>query len=132
MLKLTFNLIFAALALVALFSLSPNKVAALNCANPATTADAIKCGSNDVGGQADNAKPSNLNDTIHNIINILSVVIGIVAVVMIMVGGFRYITSGGKQESVSAAKNTILYAIIGLIVVALAQVIARFVLHNVG
>jgi TRAP-type C4-dicarboxylate transport system permease small subunit len=64
------------------------------------------------------------------IINILSVVIGVIAVIMIIIGGFRYITSGGKQESVTAAKNTILYAIIGLVIVALAQIIVRFVLSN--
>jgi hypothetical protein len=49
---------------------------------------------------------------------------------MIIIGGFRYITSGGKQESVTSAKNTILYAIIGLVIVALAQIIVRFVLSN--
>jgi hypothetical protein len=49
---------------------------------------------------------------------------------MIIVAGFRYITSGGKQESVTGAKNTILYAVIGLIIVALAQIIVRFVLNK--
>jgi hypothetical protein len=68
--------------------------------------------------------------TLRKFVNIISVIIGIVAVIMIIFGGFRYITSGGKQESVSAAKNTILYALIGLIIVALAQVIVRFVLAN--
>ncbi len=64
------------------------------------------------------------------IINIFSVIVGVIAVVMIIVGGFRYITSGGKQESVGSAKNTILYALIGLVVVALAQIIVRFVLNK--
>lgn len=67
---------------------------------------------------------------LRRIINIISVIIGVIAVIMIIFAGFRYITSGGKQESVSAAKNTILYAIIGLVIVALAQVIVRFVLSN--
>jgi lysylphosphatidylglycerol synthetase-like protein (DUF2156 family) len=73
---------------------------------------------------------TNINTTLGNIINIFSVVVGVVAVIMIVVGGFRYITSGGKQESVSGAKNTILYAIIGLVIVALAQIIVRFVLNK--
>ncbi|HVS78844.1 MAG TPA: pilin [Candidatus Saccharimonadales bacterium] len=64
------------------------------------------------------------------VIDILSVVVGIVAVIMIIVAGFRYVTSGGKQESVTGAKNTILYAVIGLIIVALAQIIVRFVLNK--
>jgi len=74
---------------------------------------------------------TNLNNLIAKIINILSVIVGIVAVVMIIIAGLRYVTSGGKQESVTSAKNTILYAIIGLVIVALAQIIVHFVLKNV-
>ena len=73
---------------------------------------------------------TSLDSLIQKIVNILSVVVGIVAVIMIIVGGFRYVTSGGKQESVTSAKNTILYAIIGLVIVALAQIIVHFVLKN--
>jgi hypothetical protein len=68
------------------------------------------------------------NRLIKNVINVFSLVVGVVAVIMIIVGGFRYITSGGSDSSVSGAKNTILYAIIGLVIVALAQIIVRFVL----
>jgi len=49
---------------------------------------------------------------------------------MLIFGGFRYVTSGGKQESVTSAKNTIIYAIIGLVIVALAQIIVQFVLNK--
>ena len=62
------------------------------------------------------------------VVNILSVVVGIVAVVMIIYGGFRYITSGGESGNVSGAKNTLLFAIVGLVIVALAQVIVRWVI----
>jgi cytochrome bd-type quinol oxidase subunit 2 len=71
-----------------------------------------------------------LNSLIKNIINIFSVVVGIVAVIMIIVGGFRYITSGGDSGNVTTAKNTILYALVGLVIVALAQFIVRFVLEK--
>ncbi|MBI2007967.1 hypothetical protein HYS85_01890 [Candidatus Saccharibacteria bacterium] len=76
------------------------------------------------------AGKSDLNSFIKKIVNIISIIVGVVAVIMIIVGGFRYIASGGKAESVSGAKNTILYALIGLIIVALAQVIVRFVLKQ--
>jgi len=66
------------------------------------------------------------------VINILSIIVGFVAVVMIIVGGFRYITSGGSSERVSGAKNTILYGIIGLVIVALAQIVVQFVLSKVN
>lgn len=72
--------------------------------------------------------PDGTNKLIANIINIFSLVVGIVAVLMIIIGGFRYITSGGNDGNVGTAKNTILYAVIGLVIVALAQIIVRFVL----
>jgi len=71
-----------------------------------------------------------INNLVRTVVNLLSAVVGIVAVIMIIVGGFRYVTSGGNDTSVTAAKNTILYAIIGLIVVALAQIIVRFTLSK--
>lgn len=65
---------------------------------------------------------------VQNVVNWLSWIVGIVSVIMIIVGGFRYITSGGASDKVTSAKNTIIYAIIGLIIVALAQFIVRFVI----
>src|SRR3989344_5373731 len=65
-----------------------------------------------------------------DIINIFSIIVGIVAVVMIIFGGFKYITSAGNQENIKSARNTIIYALVGLIIVALAQVIVRFVLRE--
>ena len=63
-----------------------------------------------------------------NAVNILSLIVGIIAVIMIVYGGLRYITSGGDSGNVGNAKNTIIYAIVGLLIVALAQVIVHFVL----
>ena len=72
----------------------------------------------------------NLSTIAAKVVNILSVVVGIVAVIMIIIGGFRYITSGGESGSVSGAKNTLIYAIVGLLIVALAQFIVHFVLNS--
>ncbi len=72
-----------------------------------------------------------INDLIGDVINLFSVIVGVVAVIMIIIGGFKYITSAGDSTNVSSAKNTILYAIIGLIIVALSQTIVRFVLGRV-
>lgn len=71
---------------------------------------------------------STVNSVVSTVINIISVVVGIIAVIMIIVAGFRYVTSGGSEESVKGAKSTILYAVIGLVIVALAQIIVHFVL----
>jgi hypothetical protein len=71
-----------------------------------------------------------VNNMITTVINIFSLVVGVISVIMIIIGGLKYITSGGDSGNVSGAKNTILYAIIGLVVVALAQVIVLFVLEE--
>ncbi len=79
-------------------------------------------GNTDVSGRVDR--------TIKLIINVFSLIVGVVSVIMIIVGGLKYITSGGESGNITGAKNTILYAIIGLVVVALAQVVVRFVLQK--
>lgn len=68
---------------------------------------------------------------ITKILNIFSWIVGVVSVIMIIFGGFKYITSGGDAGGVTGAKNTILYAIVGLVIVALAQVIVKFVVGTV-
>lgn len=82
------------------------------------------------GASCPTAGASNINTLLTKIINIFSAIVGVIAVIMIIVGGLRYITSGGDSNKVSAAKNTIIYAIIGLVIVALAQLIVRFVLNQ--
>lgn len=67
---------------------------------------------------------------LNTVINIFSLIVGVIAVIMIIVGGLRYITSGGDSGKVSAAKTTIIYALIGLVIVALAQLIVHFVLSQ--
>jgi hypothetical protein len=64
------------------------------------------------------------------VVTILSQIVGFISVVFIIIGGFRYITSGGDSGKVGAAKNTIIYALVGLIIVALAQTIIHFVLNT--
>ena len=54
-------------------------------------------------------------------------IVGIIAVIMLIWGGIRYVVSGGDAKKVTDAKNTILYAIIGLIISFLAYAIVRFV-----
>lgn len=64
------------------------------------------------------------------VITWFSILVGAASVFMIIYGGFRYITSGGESGRVGAAKNSLLYAIVGLVIVALAQVIVHFVLNQ--
>ncbi len=90
-------------------------------------------GANATSGSAcDKTASSSLSNIIAVMLNIFSVVVGVIAVIMIIVAGVKFVTSGGAADKVSGAKNTILYAVIGLAVVALAQIIVRFVLNKVG
>lgn len=65
---------------------------------------------------------------ITNVINVLLFFAGIAAVIMIILGGFRYITANGDAARIGAAKNTILYSVVGLVVVIASFAIVNFVL----
>lgn len=65
------------------------------------------------------------------IVSTLSIIIGVVGVIMLMLGGFKYVTSSGESAGLKSAKDTIIYALVGLVVALFAQVIARFVLSNI-
>ncbi len=71
-----------------------------------------------------------VNSTFSTITNVLLYVIGAIAVIMIVIGGLRYVLSGGDSNQISAAKNTILYAIIGIIIAILAYAIINFVIGS--
>lgn len=62
--------------------------------------------------------------------NTMLFLVGAVAVIMLIVGGFRYVTSNGDQNSVTAAKNTIMYALIGIVVAFLAFAAVNFVTNQ--
>ena len=67
---------------------------------------------------------------IKKVVNLLLWAIGIISVIMIIIGGIRYATSNGDSNQVSAAKNTIMYAVIGLVIAIFAYAIVNFVLFQ--
>ena len=62
------------------------------------------------------------------ITNTILYIVGIIAVIMLIIGGIRYVISGGDAKKVTDAKNTVLYAIIGLVICFLAFAIVNFVI----
>ena len=64
------------------------------------------------------------------IVNLLLFIIVAIAVIMLIIGGIRYVVSGGDSSAVTGAKNTILYAIVGIIVAVLAYAIVNFVVDG--
>jgi hypothetical protein len=118
-------------------ALAPAVVFAQDNAN-ANINDCLSQGSGLTTGNGATCTPSDtatgtqkIQDIVTLIVNIFSIIVGIIAVIMIVVGGFKYITSGGDSGNITSAKNTIVYAVIGLVIVALAQFIVKFVLNKV-
>ena len=63
------------------------------------------------------------------ITNVVLYIVGVIAVIMLIIGGIKYVISGGDAKKVTDAKNTVLYAIIGLIISFLAFAIVNFVIN---
>lgn len=78
-----------------------------------------------------NNKQDNLMATLNTIINVAIGLIGFVAVVIIIYGGFQYTTSAGDAGKVKKAKDTIMYGVIGLVIALLAFAIVNFVLAGI-
>lgn len=64
--------------------------------------------------------------------NILLFLVGAISVIMLIIGGIRYVVSGGDQAAVTSAKNTILYAIVGIVVAFLAYAAVQFVISSLA
>lgn len=64
------------------------------------------------------------------VVSILAKIVGIVSVAMIIFAGFRYVTAGGDSNSINSARNTLIYAIVGLAIAVIAQLIASDVLNT--
>jgi len=75
---------------------------------------------------------ADLQGHVKNILSTVFIWMGIIAVIVIIIGGVKYMTSQGDPGKVKSAKDTILYAIIGLIVAILAYAIVNFILRAVG
>jgi cytochrome bd-type quinol oxidase subunit 2 len=92
------------------------------------------CSSADPGSQvcaATSDKLFGVGGIWNRILETFTFIIGAVSVLMIIVGGIRYVTSNGEQAQISSAKNTILYAIVGVVVAMLAYGIVHFVISQI-
>lgn len=88
--------------------------------------NATVCDNNNANNQLFGA-----NGIFSRVISTLFVVIGLIAVIIIVIGGLRYVLSAGDQNAINSAKNTILYAVIGLVISILAYAIVNFVIGRV-
>ena len=98
----------------------------------AVNTDAACEGIKIAGGACDDSGQQEVTKVIKSIINILSIIVGAISVIMIVIGGFRYIISGGDSNATAAARNTIIYALVGLAIVIFAQAIVAFVINRIS
>jgi cytochrome bd-type quinol oxidase subunit 2 len=125
--------------LLVLFFSSGTQASAWNLFNKSCNGNSVQGGngqSSTVCTASNKAKNSNSNNnivlhTINVIANILALVAGLVAVLMIIVAGFTYVTSGGNAEETKKARSRILYAAVGLAIIALSWTITRFITDKV-
>ena len=113
------------IAALSVFALSS---AVLPTAVFASPADEISKGVGSAGAKGD----EDLSESIVRIVNVLLFILGAVAVIVIVIAGFRFVVANGDTNAVSSARNAILYAVVGLIIAILSYAIVNFVVKNLG
>ena len=93
-----------------------------------SASDLIRKGADSTGQQDSRSA----GDIAKDVVNIMFFIVGVMAVIMIIWGGIRYVLSAGNSAALTSAKNTIMYAVIGLIVAILAYTIVNFVINTVS
>ena len=112
-------------ASVGALGLSPTNFFAIsNAANEACQGVGL------VSGQWMSDNGIQVNTTLDTIINIFSAIVGLVAVIMIIVAGLQFITANANPQNIAKARTSLIYAIVGLVIVVLAQVIVHFVISQ--
>lgn len=83
-----------------------------------------------IGQTGSNCDTSGVNNAVSTVIEILSIIVGLAAIIMIIVSGLRFITANGDSGKVASARTALIYSLIGVAVAALAQLMVRFVLFQ--
>jgi len=78
-----------------------------------------------------NVAGGKLRHTVRIVIDVISVIAGIISVIFVIIAGFRFVTSGGEANAVASARSAAVYALIGLVVVAVSQILVKYVMFRV-
>lgn len=120
--RYVYSVIFLFLFMCAGF-LSPTIVSAID----SNAKNDFQSSVNEVGG----SEASGLPEVVVNTINIMLYVAGVIAVIIIVIGALRFVTSEGDAASANKAKNSIAYALVGLVLAALSYALVNFILSGV-
>ena len=117
------------LSLISIFSLLsvPIAVSQSALALDSSAESGFEKGIKDTGGSSGQS----VSSFIQSIINILLFIAGVIAVVMVVIGGLRFVLSNGDSGATSKARNTIIYALVGLVITIMSYAIVNFVLGNI-
>lgn len=128
--KVMLKVVAAVLMVVGISSVAIMEPAhAVICSNGTTEASIEECPEwKDKGGVSDN---NDMMGTLNTVLNVVVGLVGFVSVAVIVLGGISFATSQGDTARTTKAKNTILYGVVGLVVVLLAFAIVNFVLNSV-
>ena len=124
---------FIAALLVVSFSVAFFQICITHAAYDPVGAGCQAAGNETTGpvcGAADEDPVSGSNGIINTVANIIAWAGGVIAIFMIIFSGFRFITAGGDSGKVASARNTIIYAAVGLLVIVIARVIVSLVISN--
>lgn len=117
-------------SLIALLTVALTNIMLSSSVGAAAFNGTIQQGANSAHG---NGQPNNLFGSagvFTTITNVLLYIVGAISVIMIIIGGIRYIVSGGNSNNVTEAKNTILYAVVGIVIAVLGYAIVNFVIGS--
>ncbi len=85
---------------------------------------------NGIGETGSDCSGQGVTNIITVAVNLLSLIVGIASIIVVIYAGFKYITSAGESGRVANAKNTLIYALVGLVIASLAQFLIHFVLNQ--
>ncbi len=116
--------------IISLTFISANNSLALSCSvNLKPSSKLALQGATELGGSCSGKTITAPGGLVTTIVNIITYVAGVIVIFMIIFAGFRYITSTGDANKVNSAKNTLLYAIVGIIIIVMAQVIVHYIIN---
>lgn len=113
--------------------LSFSSINLISCATANSSSNYALQGANELGNSCQgNRLVGSSNSAVVSVVNILTYIAGVIILVLIIYAGYKYISSGGDSNKVNSAKSTLIGAIVGLVIIVLAQVIVHFVINTAG